>query len=182
MKRIMKRNYLAFGILLLLLDVSVLPIGCAQTSPTSSPQPTKTLTLTPIPPPAQTPATGNQSATPQPTATPAINVPSISVYDAYILIQKNKGNPNFVIIDVRTPDEFNSGHIENAINIDYESPDFVSNISKLDINKQYIVYCRTGVRGTAATLAMITLGFKNVQNLTGAILAWTAAGYPTVTY
>ena len=84
-----------------------------------------------------------------------------------------------MIIDVRTADEFNSGHLAKAVNIDYYSPNFKSNIAKLDRNIEYLIYCRTGVRGAAATQIMLDIGFTRVYNLTGGILEWTKAGYPT---
>ena len=65
------------------------------------------------------------------------------------MIQQNLNNPDFIIIDVRTLTEFNSEHIAGAINIDYESPQFTVDVSKLDKNKQYLVYCLTGVRGAS---------------------------------
>ncbi len=112
--------------------------------------------------------------------TTTANVPTITATNAYTLIQQNLKNPGFNIIDVRTLTEFNAGHIAGAINIDYESPQFTADVSKLDKNKQYLVYCTTGIRGAAATQIMINLGFKYVQNMTGGITAWTQAGYPTV--
>jgi rhodanese-related sulfurtransferase len=96
------------------------------------------------------------------------------------LIQNNKVNLDLIIIDVRTPDEFNGGHLANAININYYSPEFKSNIDKLDRNKEYLIYCRTGVRGTGATQIMIDLGFTRVYNLAGGIVQWIDAGYPTL--
>ena len=114
------------------------------------------------------------------TVTTTANVPTITATDAYTLIQQNLNNPGFIIIDVRTLTEFNSGHIAGAINIDYESPQFTADVSKLDKNKQYLVYCATGIRGAAATQIMISLGFKYVQNMAGGITAWMQAGYPTV--
>jgi len=65
------------------------------------------------------------------------------VKDAYTLIQKNKGNPDFVILDVRTPAEFADEHIENAINLDYYSETFRDDLNKLDKTKTYLIYCRT---------------------------------------
>jgi rhodanese-related sulfurtransferase len=108
------------------------------------------------------------------------SVPSISVTDALALIQKNKNSPDFIIIDVRTADEYNSGHLADAVNIDYYSPDFKTNISKLDRNKEYLIYCRTGIRGTASTQIMLDLGFNRVYNLSGGIVEWINAGFPTV--
>jgi hypothetical protein len=61
-------------------------------------------------------------------------------------IKKNRRNPNFVILDIRTPQEFQSGYIEGAINIDYYSPAFPADLDKLDKSKTYFIYCRTGRR------------------------------------
>jgi len=111
---------------------------------------------------------------------PAPGVPTISVQDAYALIRNNQGNPNFVILDVRTADEFNSGYIAGTINIDYYSSEFKTNIGKLDKNKRYLVYCRTGIRGAASVQIMMDLGFKQTQNMAGGITEWIQDGYPTV--
>lgn len=83
-----------------------------------------------------------------------------------------KNNPNAVIIDVRTPQEFNTGYIPNAINIDIASPDFPDKINQLDRNKEYYVYCRSGGRSTTACQYMASIGFKKVNNLEGGILAY----------
>lgn len=114
------------------------------------------------------------------TVTPVYVVSTITPQGAYNLIQGNTANPDFVILDVRTPDEFNSGHIAGAINLDYYSPEFKANISKLDKDKQYLVYCRTDNRSTSAVRSMLELGFKEVQNLTGGITQWIQDGYPTI--
>ena len=70
--------------------------------------------------------------------------------EAYSLIQKNKANPNFVILDVRTPQEFASGHIEGAINLDYNVPTFKNDLNGLDKTKIYLIYCRTSRRSRGA--------------------------------
>lgn len=94
--------------------------------------------------------TNEQSTSVQATTTPwGPRVPTIATLDANDLIQKNKDNPNFMIIDVRIAEEFDSGHIANSINIDYYSPDFKSVVSRLDENNQYLVYCETGGRGAS---------------------------------
>ena len=121
------------------------------------------------------------SSSPLTTITSTSGVPTIIVADAFNLIQQNISNPNLVILDVRTANEFNTGHIAGAINIDYYAADFQANISKLNKNKQYLVYCATGIRGAAATQIMITLGFKQVQNMAGGITAWIQGGYPVTT-
>jgi rhodanese-related sulfurtransferase len=105
---------------------------------------------------------------------------TITVSDANTSIQKNSGNANFVLLDVRTADEFNSGHLAGAINLDYYAADFKANIAKLDKNKQYLVYCRTGIRGAASVQIMLDLGFTKAQNMAGGITEWTQEGYAVV--
>jgi rhodanese-related sulfurtransferase len=77
---------------------------------------------------------------------------------AYNLIRKNKGNNNFIILDVRTPEEFADGHIEGAVNIDFRSATFAPELNKLDENKIYFVYCRTGNRSYDAVALMARFG------------------------
>jgi len=126
-----------------------------------------------------TQATTQTTSTEVTTITTEPNVPAINAPDAYSLIEKNMGNPDFVILDVRTAGEFSAGHIAGAINIDYESTQFNADVGKLDKNKQYLAYCATGIRAAAATQIMVGLGFKEVQNLAGGITAWIQDGYPT---
>ena len=59
--------------------------------------------------------------------------------------------PGVIVLDVRTPEEFSAGHIENAININLEGSDFASEVSKLDKNATIAVYCRSGNRSGVAT-------------------------------
>ena len=73
-------------------------------------------------------------------------IEDITPEEAYALIQDNRDNQNFVIIDVRTPEEYASGHIEKAINLDYYSETFKDELNKLDKNKTYLIYCRSGRR------------------------------------
>jgi rhodanese-related sulfurtransferase len=81
-------------------------------------------------------------------------------------------------IDVRTPQEYAAGHIGWAINIDYSSPDFKSNIEKLAKDNVYIIYCLSGVRSAAASKFMVGDGFLRINNMTGGFSAWVAAGFP----
>jgi rhodanese-related sulfurtransferase len=79
---------------------------------------------------------------------------------------------NALIIDVRTPVEFSEGNINNAINIDYFSKSFPVTISKLDKQKNILVYCAAGGRSTSACLDFKELGFKKVYNLIGGYDDW----------
>lgn len=107
-------------------------------------------------------------------------IDDITAQEAFTLLQDNQGNSEFTIIDVRTPAEFSDGHIENAINIDFNSNGFENEISKLDRNKEYLIYCRSGNRSSGALEVMKELGFMNIYHLYEGIIGWTDSGYPTV--
>jgi rhodanese-related sulfurtransferase len=100
--------------------------------------------------------------------------------DAFALIQKNKNNPQFVVMDVRTPEEFKDGHIEGAVNVDYSSGGFRTELLELDKKKTYFVYCRTSRRSAEAVKIMRDLGFTNIIQMKGDILKWQSAGLPLV--
>ncbi len=93
---------------------------------------------------------------------------------------KTVSDSSVVVLDVRTPAEFMSGHLANAINIDVEGMQFNSDVSKLDKSKTYAVYCRSGRRSAIATDEMSKLGFKTLFNLEGGTGAWSAAGQTLV--
>lgn len=76
-----------------------------------------------------------------------------------------------ILIDVRTPEEFNAGHIPGAVNIDVQAPDFRDEILKLDNKKTAAVYCRSGVRSMKAASILSSEGFK-VCNLRKGFLGW----------
>ncbi|MFC2060604.1 rhodanese-like domain-containing protein [Chloroflexota bacterium] len=105
-------------------------------------------------------------------------IEDISPQEASNLIQENHDNPDFVIIDVRTPEEFVNSHIENAINIDFRSESFKESINKLDKSKTYLVYCRTANRSRSAINIMEKLDFENIYHMLGGITQWEAAGFP----
>ncbi|MGP8080756.1 MAG: rhodanese-like domain-containing protein [Dehalococcoidales bacterium] len=115
------------------------------------------------------------------TASQNISTPTttITASEANKLIAENIGNKNFVILDVRTSDEYISRHIVGAIDISYESTNFRADIGKLDKNKQYLIYCANGVNGAVATQIMLGLGFKHIQNITGGYAAWVQEGFIT---
>ena len=80
--------------------------------------------------------------------------------------------PNAVVIDVRTAAEARSGSIKGAVNIDIMSMDFQQKIAKLDKNKTYFVYCRSGNRSGQACRMMGDAGFTHVYNLSGGMMSW----------
>ncbi len=87
-----------------------------------------------------------------------------------------------VIIDVRTPAEFASGHLEGALNIDVQSPDFAAQIMELDPSGEYFVYCRSGNRSGQAIAQMTQMGFdgNNLTNGGGVDQASTLSGVDIV--
>ena len=109
-----------------------------------------------------------------------VNVPAfglITPSEAAGLIETNLGNPAFVLLDVRTPEEFASGHIAGAVNLDYKSPDFQQDLEKLDKSLIYLVYCRSAGRSGRAAAVMEELGFTNVYDMAGGILQWQDEGF-----
>jgi len=76
------------------------------------------------------------------------------------------------LVDVRTAEEYQSGHIEGAVNIDVQQEDFKSKAGKLDKNKPVLVYCRSGKRSSNAGSILESMGFKRIVNLDGGMLAW----------
>jgi len=107
-------------------------------------------------------------------------IEDITPQEAFTLIQENQDNPNFVIIDVRTPEEFAEEHIENAINIDYRSETFQDELNKLDKNKTYLIYFRSGRRSGDALGMMAELDFSEVYNMLDGINGWKAEELPTI--
>jgi phage shock protein E len=85
-----------------------------------------------------------------------------------------------VTLDVRTPGEFASGHLVNAINIDVEGMQFDAQIAELDKSATYAVYCRSGRRSQIAVDRMKDAGFSNLFNLNAGVEDWAAAGLPLV--
>ena len=85
------------------------------------------------------------------------------------------------ILDVRTIDEFQNGHIEGAINADVNSAAFQQIASDLNKDKTVFVYCLSGARSASAAGMLKEMGFKSIVNLTGGMLAWRSANLPVAT-
>ncbi|MBA0883867.1 rhodanese-like domain-containing protein [Flavobacterium undicola] len=77
------------------------------------------------------------------------------------------------ILDVRTPEEFAAGHIDNATNVDWQGENFVKNTEKFNKNKPVYVYCKSGRRSLKASEKLSALGFKKIYNLDGGYLKWS---------
>lgn len=87
---------------------------------------------------------------------------------------------NTLLLDVRTPEEYASGHLDGAININYNDPGFADAISKLDHSKTALVYCLSGGRSGSSVAILSKAGFSKIYNLTGGIMKWSAEGLPLV--
>ena len=107
-------------------------------------------------------------------------IEDVTPEEAFSLIEDNRDNPNFVIIDVRTPQEFAEERIEGAINLDYYADTFEDELNKLDKTKTYVIYCRSGGRSGNALALMEELGFSEVYNVQGGIINWKSAALPTI--
>ena len=80
------------------------------------------------------------------------------------------------LVDVRTPEEFESGFISKAQNIDYNSPSFDNEIEKLDKSKPVIVYCQKGGRSAKCAQKMKDAGFVKIYDLEGGLAKWKYKG------
>ena len=111
--------------------------------------------------------------------TPTRIIENATPGEGFALIQNNQNNPDFVILDVRTPEEFTDGHIENAIIRNFYSETFRDELNDLDKGKTYLIYCRSGNRSGNALNIMDELGFQEVYGISGGIIAWETEGLPT---
>ena len=98
-----------------------------------------------------------------------MTIVEVSVREARKLMQENKDNPNFVILDVRTPTEFAKEHLSEAVNINIYDEHFKKNLLKLDKKKTYLVHCHAGVRCAIAADIMQSIGFSIVLSVNGEI-------------
>lgn len=89
------------------------------------------------------------------------------------IIDKQK----YILLDVRTKNEFNAGHIAGAINIDWYLHSFEALVQKLDKSKPILIYCRSGNRTSKTKFAMLGMGFQNVINLHYGVNDWAKSGY-----
>lgn len=96
------------------------------------------------------------------------NYKVVSQTEFKTLIKSGKGQ----LLDVRTPGEFNAGHIKNADNIDFTGSDFREKVATLDREKPVLIYCHSGNRSGKASLILKELGFKEIYDLQGGYSNW----------
>lgn len=96
----------------------------------------------------------------------------ISVLDRNSYADAILGN-EVQLVDVRTATEFNSGHIKNAMNIDFfKASNFIKTFEKLDKTKPVYLYCRSGARSQKAARKLANLGFSQIFDLKGGYMRW----------
>jgi rhodanese-related sulfurtransferase len=88
---------------------------------------------------------------------------------------------DYQLVDVRTPNEYDMGHLEGAELINFMADSFESEISKLDKNKPVLVYCAVGGRSGQAASKLKKLGFTQIYDLNGGMNAWNASNMKVVT-
>jgi rhodanese-related sulfurtransferase len=92
--------------------------------------------------------------------------------------KKMDGGERFVLVDVRTKDEYEAAHLPGAIHIDRGLLEWVAPRRLLDTDAKIYVYCRTGGRSALATKRLMEMGYTNVTNIYDSFYGWVTEGYP----
>ena len=100
---------------------------------------------------------------------PEINLISVSDFNEL-------QDSDYTLIDVRTQDEFDLGHIDSAINLDFYSDTFQNDILSIDKNLPIVLYCRTNNRSTKTANILKENGYKEISVLEGGITDWVKNG------
>ncbi|SDX57070.1 rhodanese-like domain-containing protein [Hymenobacter psychrophilus] len=99
-----------------------------------------------------------------PTAVIGAIVPSAVPVSSVAEVNKTLRQPNVVLLDVRTPEEYATGHLAGAGNLDFRAPDLGAQLQQLDRNKTYVLYCASGNRSNKTAMLMQEKGFLHVVN------------------
>ncbi len=95
--------------------------------------------------------------------------------EAFNFIKEHENDPDLIILDVRTPWEFSKEHIDIAENLDFTDPDFNENVEKLDKDKIYIIYCKSGIRSEKVMEIFRNSGFNNLYTIKGGFEGWKSS-------
>ena len=95
--------------------------------------------------------------------------------------EKMRGEQDVVVLDVRTPEEFERGHVPGATLINWRDRDFNEQVGKLDKSKKYVLHCQAGVRSANAARRMGELGFTQLYDFAGGWKVYGSAGKPIET-
>ena len=105
---------------------------------------------------------------------------AVSAKEAADIVDKHNGDSDFAILDIRTPGEFQSGHLQSAILIDFYSQTFADQLSRLDKGKKFLIYCRTGNRSARSLEIFKKLKFQKIYHMANGISTWNSEGFPVV--
>lgn len=108
----------------------------------------------------------------------ATGLRTVTANDAQAVIAA--GGDDLMVLDIRTPEEFAEGHIDGAVNIDFYAPDFGDRLAELDPDDRYVLYCRSDNRSGQTMPALEELGFGDVAEIDGGVVAWAEAGLTLV--
>ena len=97
--------------------------------------------------------------------------------DARMMIKQRLGQPDFILLDVRTPGEHELVHIEGDQHLDYHDTHFYRDLLRLPHDRTYLVYCRSGARSARTVELMRELEFTAAYNLAGGLNAWLECGF-----
>ena len=94
-------------------------------------------------------------------------------------MERLMNEPGYIVVDVRTPEEYDAGHIENTLNLNFESGEFSENIQMFDKDKTYLIHCWTDRRSGLAKEIMDKMDFKTIV-VKGGIEEWKSQNKPVV--
>jgi len=106
------------------------------------------------------------------------DIRDITVAEADSIIAANRENPDFVLLDLRTPGEFDRARIAGSINIDQTDEAFPDNLDTLEKSRTYLFFCSDDKRSLPASELMKEQGFARAYRMAGGIVAWALAGNP----
>jgi phage shock protein E len=109
---------------------------------------------------------------------PTVSESSSDILSPQAFAEQLKSNSDIILLDVRTPKEIQTGFLDGARNIDFNSSSFERALDSLDHSKRYFVYCKIGKRSGKAREMMKSKGFQDVTSMEGGLDAWVAAGLP----
>jgi thioredoxin 1 len=94
--------------------------------------------------------------------------------------QKLTTTTDYILVDVRTPKEYEKGHIQNAVNISYFGNDFSAKVDELPKDKLIFMYCQTQHRSPLASKLMKKKGFTRIIDLSGGFMKWEKNKLPII--
>lgn len=101
----------------------------------------------------------------------------VSARDVAKMLRKD---PSIILVDVRTPEEYQQGHLKGCKLMNYYDADFRERAKKLPKDKRIVLYCRSGRRSADAMTYLTSIGYSRVYNMLGGIIAWQKDRQPVV--